>query len=70
MLVPNALGKDSQAIDSLRKKEALLINNCVIKYCNGDLALVDIFNNNGYVSEMGLQHKRRIICLVQRSEEC
>lgn len=53
----------------LRRKKALLIKDCIMNYCLGDLRLVDIFSN-GYVSEMGLLHKRDIICLVQSIEEC
>ena len=61
--------KDLPAIDFLRTKKELLINASIKKYCMEDRILIDIFSN-GYVSKMGLLHKRDIICLVQSIEYC
>ncbi|MCO5566644.1 hypothetical protein L7F22_020321 [Adiantum nelumboides] len=55
-------------MEFLNLKKKLLIQQCVQRYCVEDQRLLDIFNR-GLISQIGLEKRRKMICLVENVDE-
>ncbi|MCO5596623.1 hypothetical protein L7F22_050690 [Adiantum nelumboides] len=55
-------------MEFLNLKKKLLIQQCVQRYCVEDQRLLDIFNG-GLISQIGLEKRRKMICLVENVDE-
>ncbi|MCO5587812.1 hypothetical protein L7F22_041764 [Adiantum nelumboides] len=55
-------------MEFLNLKKKLLIQQCVQRYCVENQRLLDIFNG-GLISQIGLEKRRKMICLVETVDE-